>query len=95
LFSFTKKRLEGILSFNAGGPDATSKENEQDPAKVEELRKARLSRRGARLAFREFSNMFGSNLFDVLPNIWPCTVGGLLSAFQCGKSLKLVLSTSV
>ncbi|KAJ2931331.1 hypothetical protein H1R20_g5658, partial [Candolleomyces eurysporus] len=83
LFSFTKKRLDGILSFNAGGHDAPSKEAEQDPAKAEELRKARLSRRGAKLAFREFSNMFGSNLFDVLPNIWPCTVGGLLSAFQC------------
>ncbi|KAF5324890.1 hypothetical protein D9611_004580 [Ephemerocybe angulata] len=84
MFSFTKKRLDGILSFT-GGLASASKDSSpavQDPIKVEELRKARLSRRGAQLAFKEFSNMFGSKLFDVLPNIWPCTVGGLLSAFQ-------------
>lgn len=88
MFSFTKKRQEGILSFTGGAQPALSKEpdpNAQDPTKLEEIRKARLSRRGAQLAFQEFSNMLGAKLFDVLPNIWPCTVGGLLSAFQCGS----------
>lgn len=88
MFSFTKKRLEGILSFTAATNTAISKELDptgQDPVKLEELRKARLSRRGAQLAFQEFSNIFGSKLFDILPNIWPCTVGGLLSALPCGE----------
>ena len=87
MFSFTKKKLDGILSFSASANSPGGKDGEPaslDLAKAEEIKKARLSRRGAKLAFQEFSNMFGEKLYEVLPNIWPCTVGGLMSAFQTG-----------
>ncbi|EFI28392.1 Mot1 [Coprinopsis cinerea okayama7 len=85
MFSYCKQDLEGILSFRTvtNGTQANGKESfGASHAKFEETRKAQLSRRGGKLAFAEFSRMFGSRLLDVLPNVWPCMVGGLLSAFN-------------
>jgi TATA-binding protein-associated factor len=93
MFSYSKKHLDGILSFRAHGPQTNGKD-ETVPLKPEEIHKARLSRRGGKLAFAEFSRMFGARLLDILPNIWSCMVGGLISAFQSGKWLSLPLATN-
>lgn len=93
-FAFMRKQTDGILSFStstdipppAQGRSAKEpiKDSQPDPIKVEEARKARLSRRGACLAFTQLSATFGPRLLEVIPNMWQFMAGGLLSAFQSG-----------
>lgn len=52
--------------------------------KSEEANKARLSRRGASLAFEQLSIKFGPQLLEVVPTMWHSMAGGLLSALQTG-----------
>ncbi|EMD34416.1 hypothetical protein CERSUDRAFT_117290 [Gelatoporia subvermispora B] len=74
-FSYAKKHLGGILSFSK-----LASEGSQPPPSAEDAAKARLSRRGARLAFEELSVKFGPRLLDVVPKMWHSMAGGLLSA---------------
>ena len=75
-----------MLSFNkqsggahaANGKEAGDKQGE-DPAK------ARLSRRGARLAFEKLSSKFGPRLLKAVPKMWQAMAGGLLSACATGE----------
>lgn len=96
-FAFTRKYTDGILSFQATAHSASqAKEIGKDkdkvePDKMEEVRKARLSRRGAGLAFDQLSSKFGPHLFDVIPNMWPSMAGGLVSTFQAGDSSNYTL----
>lgn len=88
-FAFTRKYTDGILSFRAATPAPQVKEPGKDkaePDKMEEVRKARLARRGAGLAFDQLSSKFGPHLFDVIPNMWPSMAGGLVSTFRAGHS---------
>ncbi|KAJ7184295.1 SNF2 superfamily chromatin remodeling protein [Mycena filopes] len=77
---------DGILSFQdatkavSNGKDAKDKTPELP--KPDEASRARLSRRGAGLAFNQLSGKFGPKLLDVIPNMWQFMAGGLLSAFQ-------------
>ncbi|KAL4259712.1 TATA-binding protein-associated factor Mot1 [Pleurotus pulmonarius] len=86
-FAYTRKTLQGILSFQASSTDAGvrngkfgSKGEKPDAVKADEASKSRLSRRGACLAFAELSTKFGPRLLSVIPNMWQSMVGGLLSA---------------
>ncbi|KAG5220824.1 TATA-binding protein-associated factor mot [Salix suchowensis] len=86
-FAYTRKTLQGILSFQASSTDSGvrngkfgSKGEKPDALKADEASKSRLSRRGACLAFAELSTKFGPRLFSVIPNMWQSMVGGLLSA---------------
>ncbi|KAI0747594.1 SNF2 chromatin remodeling protein [Daedaleopsis nitida] len=76
-FLFHRKTLHGVLSFNKthAAPVTNGKDGApEDPAK------ARLSRRGARLAFEKLSAKFGPRLLDAVPKMWQAMAGGLLSA---------------
>jgi len=81
-FAFTRKILTGILSF----PKASTAQNngkegvEKLALSPEDAAKARLSRRGAQLAFVMLSKKFGPRLLDVIPKMWQSMAGGLLSA---------------
>lgn len=55
----------------------------------EAAEKARLSRRGASLAFVQLSANFGDTLLDVVPNMWQSMAGGLLSACVSGTPNKM------
>ncbi|TFK29824.1 hypothetical protein FA15DRAFT_690571 [Coprinopsis marcescibilis] len=88
MFSYTKKHLDGILSFKTTNQTGGKEVDLGPQTKTEDISKTRLSRRGAKLAFAEFSRKFGPKLLEVLPNIWPCMVGGLLSAFQSDEPAK-------
>ena len=86
-FLYHRKTLNGVLSFSkspsgaaSNGKDGVDKRAQQaeDPAK------ARLSRRGARLAFQKLSVKFGPTLLDSVPKMWQAMAGGLLSACSTG-----------
>ncbi|TFY68331.1 hypothetical protein EVG20_g3602 [Dentipellis fragilis] len=76
-FAYTRKHQSAILSFQNLNKAV---ENNKDEDKANALEKARLSRRGAGLAFVQLSNRFGANLLDVIPKMWQSMAGGLLSA---------------
>lgn len=48
--------------------------------------KAKISRRGAELAFNELSATFGARLLELVPTMWLSMVGGLLSVCTSGSS---------
>jgi TATA-binding protein-associated factor len=94
-FAYTCSTLAGILSFQPltcasprHGKEAKDKDKDKSDAeaKAEEVAKARLSRRGACLAFGKLSHKFGRRLFEVMPKMWPSMAGGLLSACAVGTS---------
>ncbi|EGN96198.1 hypothetical protein SERLA73DRAFT_170610 [Serpula lacrymans var. lacrymans S7.3] len=87
-FAYTRSVLDGILSFQtsykpAGSRNGRDGHDRSDTPKADEASSARLSRRGAGLAFNQLSTRFGSRLFQVLPKMWQSMAGGLLSA--CGS----------
>ncbi|KAI0781371.1 SNF2 chromatin remodeling protein [Trametes elegans] len=82
-FLYKRKIIDGVLSFPK--PSNTSaasngKENGEKNGGSEDPAKARLSRRGARLAFEKLSAQFGPRLLDAVPKMWQSMAGGLLSA---------------
>jgi TATA-binding protein-associated factor len=90
--------MDGILSFQGSHPRGQKDKDinkppirSADSETSEENKKARLSRRGAGFAFNQLSLKFGHNLLDAIPNMWHSMAGGLLSTFQNGEILRLVL----
>ncbi len=81
-FSYSRKYQSGILSFHKTQHETTANGNVPSP---EDAVKARLSRRGAGLAFVELSAKFGPKLLEVVPNMWQSMAGGLLSACAGGE----------
>jgi TATA-binding protein-associated factor len=95
-FAFTRKVTDGILSFQ-GTTKAVQHRNGKESVKdkgnakkADEAAKARLSRRGAGLAFEKLSRKFDAQLLIVIPSMWQSMVGGLLSA--CVTSMCLMSS---
>ncbi|KZT28684.1 SNF2 chromatin remodeling protein [Neolentinus lepideus HHB14362 ss-1] len=92
-FAYHRKIIQGILSFQGAsrGASANSKDNtrKEDTVSSDEASKSRLSRRGASLAFSELSNSFGSRLLEVIPGMWHCMAGGLLSACSSDSSAQV------
>ncbi|KAG6903183.1 hypothetical protein C0995_002726 [Termitomyces sp. Mi166 len=91
-FAYARKYTDGVLSFqrlslivsNGKMLDQDSdKDKQEDTA---ESTKARLSRRGAKLAFDQLSATFGPCLLDVIPSMWQSMAGGLLSTFRTESS---------
>ncbi|KAF9001878.1 SNF2 superfamily chromatin remodeling protein [Cyathus striatus] len=93
-FSFTRRLLDGIISFqgnNGNGVHKNGKDAPRDklePEKQAESRKSYLARRGAGLAFEQLSSKFGPKLFDVIPNMWQSMAGGLISTFQSDSPIQ-------
>lgn len=83
-FAFSRKHLDGILSFNKTASPVNGK---GDAQVAEDAAKARLSRRGASLAFVQLSDKFGHTLLEVVPKMWQSMAGGLLSACTGGMWL--------
>ena len=83
-FAYARKFSEGILSFNKVQTAAVVGAKGEAPS-PEDAAKARLSRRGASLAFVKLSAKFGHKLLDVVPKMWQSMAGGLLSACAGGK----------
>ncbi|CAK5279450.1 unnamed protein product [Mycena citricolor] len=85
-FSYNNQHADIILSFRdatvtaAAEPESGAKDKANKPT-PEEATKHRLARRGAGLAFNKLSSKFGPRILDVIPNMWPFMVGGLISAF--------------
>lgn len=85
-FAYNRKYTRGILSFQK--PQVAGAANGKDETITpENAAKARLSRRGASLAFVQLSTLFGDKLLEIVPNMWQSMAGGLLSACANGKSL--------
>lgn len=82
-FAFSRKFQDGILSFNK--PPSMTANTKGDAQATEDAAKARLSRRGASLAFVQLSDTFGHKLLEVVPKMWQSMAGGLLSACTGGK----------
>ncbi|KAH9948095.1 SNF2 chromatin remodeling protein [Amylocystis lapponica] len=78
-FAYSRKILDGVLSFprSSSAGNASLEKNVLSP---EDAAKARLSRRGAHLAFVKLSAKFGPQLLAVVPKMWQSMAGGLLSA---------------
>ena len=81
-FTFHRKTLNGVLSFAKSSSGAAP--NGKDAKQAEDPAKARLSRRGARLAFEKLSVKFGPTLLESVPKMWQAMAGGLLSACATG-----------
>lgn len=90
-FAYTRQCTDGILSLHA--VNSLSQQSSKDSGKLkdkpgvekpDESAKARLSRRGARLAFDQLALKFGPRLLDIIPSMWQSMAGGLVSAFQSG-----------
>ncbi|GBE82676.1 Probable helicase [Sparassis crispa] len=81
-FAYARKILSGVLSFPKSSAAHNNGKDISDKAALspEEAEKARLSRRGARLAFEQLSTKFGPRLLEVVPKMWQSMAGGLLSA---------------
>ncbi|KAH9038908.1 hypothetical protein EDB85DRAFT_2072591 [Lactarius pseudohatsudake] len=77
-FAYHKKHLSGVLSFRSPSKVADNGVPEED--KAESREKARLSRRGAGLAFVKLSTKFGEKLLETIPKMWQSMAGGILSA---------------
>ncbi|KAJ7090312.1 SNF2 superfamily chromatin remodeling protein [Mycena belliarum] len=88
-FAFTRKYTDGILSFQdavkpaatTNGKDGKDKDKVTEIPRPDEASKARLSRRGAGLAFDQLSAKFGPRFLEIIPNMWKSMAGGLISAF--------------
>ena len=89
-FVYTRQ-TSGILSFQAvfkPPSQRNGKENAKDKSDgqpADDVLKARLSRRGAGLAFDQLSIKFGPRLLEVIPAMWHSMAGGLLSACATSK----------
>ncbi|KAG0242090.1 TATA-binding protein-associated factor mot1 [Actinomortierella wolfii] len=73
----------GKAASNGHGLDdvKVSVKDTQEPVEDEE---AKLTRRGALCAFKEFAERFGADLFKVIPRIWEGMSNALVSAFSNG-----------
>ncbi|KAI6111007.1 hypothetical protein F5141DRAFT_1111960 [Pisolithus sp. B1] len=87
-FAYSRTTLKGILTLQSWSKGAASKNVKDVPDKEKgeasksegEAARAKLSRRGASLAFQQLSAKFGPRLLDVIPKMWQSMAGGLLSA---------------
>ena len=96
-FTLTKGTEKGVLSAksilkneaqvtNGRGNKGAAVENLSD-----EATKAKVSRRGAELAFTQLSLKFGNQLFELVPSMWGYMAGGLLTTYAEGKPMNLCL----
>lgn len=76
--------VKSILSSDSNSANGRGKGSRPEPLS-EESTKAKVSRRGAELAFQQLSREFGEKLFDLVPKIWEFMAGGLLNAFASGE----------
>jgi TATA-binding protein-associated factor len=85
-FAYTRSTTCGILSFQAvfkptvQRNDKESSKDKTEASPSDNAVKARLSRRGAGLAFDKLSAKFGPRLLEVISAMWQSMAGGLLSA---------------
>lgn len=85
-FAYHKKHLSGILSFQTASK--ASEYGVLEDGKAESREKARLSRRGAGLAFIGLSTKFGEKLLEVVPKMWHSMAGGILIACSTGTHIE-------
>lgn len=85
-FAYHRKHLSGILSFRC--PSKVTDNGVPEEDKAESRERARLSRRGAGLAFVKLSTKFGEKLLDTIPKMWQSMAGGILSACATGTNIR-------
>lgn len=85
-FAYSRKYLRGILSFQKPQAPSDTSNGKDEPATPEDSEQARLSRRGASLAFVQLSSKFGDRLLDAVPKMWHSMAGGLLGPCTAGMS---------
>ncbi|KAI0654791.1 SNF2 chromatin remodeling protein [Cubamyces menziesii] len=92
-FLYNRKITDGVLSFpkpNSAASASNGKDNgDKHAASGEDPAKAKLSRRGARLAFEKLSAKFGPRLLQAVPKMWQSMAGGLLSACSADSVAKM------
>ncbi|KAF9571268.1 TATA-binding protein-associated factor mot1 [Mortierella alpina] len=84
IFSLKKSKeaaAEAKAVSGHGMDDVKISAKDVKPAEDEE---AKLTRRGALAAYKEFAERFGSSLFTVVPKIWECIHDPLTTAFADG-----------
>ena len=74
----TKAILAGEAATSNGKPLKVANSQVDFPT---EASKAKISRRGAELAFKELSAKFGEDLFVRVPKMWEFMAGGLIAAY--------------
>lgn len=89
-FMLNKQIEKGVLSAKAilaadNTPNGKVPKVVQSIDLPTEASKAKISRRGAELAFRELSTKFGEDLFTRVPKMWEFMAGGLTATFQTGS----------
>lgn len=84
-FAYHKKHLSAILSFQNTSKAVENGASEDHKAESKE--KARLSRRGAGLAFIELSTKFGEKLLETIPKMWQSMAGGILISCSTGTHI--------
>ena len=96
-FALTKNTDKGILSVKSILTTDAQTSNGRGMKGVhadvlsDEAAKAKISRRGAELAFQQLSLKFGNTLFERVPKMWEFIAGGLLAAFQTGMMINCIL----
>lgn len=90
-FNMTMQAEKGILSTKAIlsgeglAPNGKSLKGSNAQADLPtEASKAKISRRGAELAFKQLSAKFAQDLFVRVPKMWEFMAGGLLAAYTNG-----------
>ncbi|KAL5529004.1 hypothetical protein ACEPAG_4978 [Sanghuangporus baumii] len=86
-FALNKHLEKGVLSAKAILTSESQAANGKASKIVQmdmssDAEKAKISRRGAELAFKELSTKFGEELFTHVPKMWEFMAGGLVAAFQ-------------
>lgn len=76
-----RNHLSGILSFQTKTADEAAKIETGQAGGLS----AKLSRRGAGIAFKELSAKFGPELLTTIPKMWQAMAGGILSACETGR----------
>lgn len=76
--------VKSIISSDSGAANGKAAKANRQATNSEDSGKAKLSRRGAELAFQQLSREFGKDLFELVPKIWEFMAGGLLNAFTTG-----------
>lgn len=89
-FALSKETEKGVLSAKAilknDAQTTNGKGVKGAPAVLlsDEVTKAKISRRGAELAFTQLSVKFGEKLFEQVPSMWDYMAGGLLVTYVEG-----------
>ncbi|KAF9583392.1 TATA-binding protein-associated factor mot1, partial [Lunasporangiospora selenospora] len=84
IYSLKKSKEAAADNKTVGGHGMDDIKISAKDTQIVEDEEAKLTRRGAVEAFKEFAQRFGSDLFTAVPKVWECISSPLQGAFQNG-----------